>query len=271
MIRRVSLSFVYCTVGPQAPRLSVSSAPPFLPFHLTSPHATDSIRNRLLLLVPAGSRGLHRRRPGVARPLPSAATPWFTGAMTPGAWGSCGRSARSAGGKVIGVSPRLFVDKGVIDNACDELIITEDMCNARRSWSSRAMHLSPCPGASARSRNCSRCWWASSQLPQQADRGAEHRRLLQPVCGTSWSMAVSPGFVRQGTLEQMCIASSATEAIEHIRHYSPGAGVNILLDARKRPAAGWRADQLRGSGPRSRTSHGRCPPSTPRDPSAFGR
>jgi uncharacterized protein (TIGR00730 family) len=35
--------------------------------------------------------------------------------------------ARAEGAKVIGVTPQLLVDKGIADNACDELIITADM------------------------------------------------------------------------------------------------------------------------------------------------
>src|SRR4051812_8273154 len=36
-------------------------------------------------------------------------------------------ACRDAGGKVIGVTPRLFIDKGVGDCRCDELIVTDGM------------------------------------------------------------------------------------------------------------------------------------------------
>jgi uncharacterized protein (TIGR00730 family) len=35
--------------------------------------------------------------------------------------------AREAGGKVIGITPQLMVDKGISDTKCDELIVTNDM------------------------------------------------------------------------------------------------------------------------------------------------
>jgi uncharacterized protein (TIGR00730 family) len=35
--------------------------------------------------------------------------------------------ARSRGGRVIGISPRVFVDKGLADTQCDELIVTDDL------------------------------------------------------------------------------------------------------------------------------------------------
>ncbi len=44
-----------------------------------------------------------------------------------GLMGTLANAARAAGGKVIGVTPRLFVDQGVADRKCDELIITDNM------------------------------------------------------------------------------------------------------------------------------------------------
>ena len=45
--------------------------------------------------------------------------------------------ATSAGGKVIGVTPQLFIDKGIGDESCDELICTPGMRLTRsmaRRW-----------------------------------------------------------------------------------------------------------------------------------------
>jgi hypothetical protein len=44
-----------------------------------------------------------------------------------GCMGILADAARAAGGKVVGITPKLFVDKGVCDNACDELIVCESM------------------------------------------------------------------------------------------------------------------------------------------------
>jgi uncharacterized protein (TIGR00730 family) len=44
-----------------------------------------------------------------------------------GCMGAISDAARDAGGKVIGVTPRLFVDKGSADEKCDELLVTESM------------------------------------------------------------------------------------------------------------------------------------------------
>jgi uncharacterized protein (TIGR00730 family) len=44
-----------------------------------------------------------------------------------GLMGTVADAARSAGGRVIGITPQLFVDQGVGDDLCDELIITDNL------------------------------------------------------------------------------------------------------------------------------------------------
>jgi uncharacterized protein (TIGR00730 family) len=44
-----------------------------------------------------------------------------------GCMGILADAARAAGGKVIGITPQLMVDKGLADEKCDELIVTEGM------------------------------------------------------------------------------------------------------------------------------------------------
>src|SRR5687767_14574650 len=44
-----------------------------------------------------------------------------------GCMGALADAARAAGGKVIGITPRALVDKGIADERCDELIITDSM------------------------------------------------------------------------------------------------------------------------------------------------
>ncbi len=44
-----------------------------------------------------------------------------------GCMGIMADAARAAGGKVVGITPQLMVDKGIGDEKCDELIVTEGM------------------------------------------------------------------------------------------------------------------------------------------------
>jgi hypothetical protein len=44
-----------------------------------------------------------------------------------GCMGALAHAARAAGGKVVGVTPQVFVDEGLADGKCHELIVTPDM------------------------------------------------------------------------------------------------------------------------------------------------
>jgi uncharacterized protein (TIGR00730 family) len=44
-----------------------------------------------------------------------------------GLMGELADSARAAGGRVVGITPRLLVDRGLADQKCDELVVTDDM------------------------------------------------------------------------------------------------------------------------------------------------
>jgi uncharacterized protein (TIGR00730 family) len=55
-------------------------------------------------------------------------------------------AARLAGGRVIGVTPQLFVDKGVGDDKCDELIITENLRDRKAMLETRGDAFVALPG-----------------------------------------------------------------------------------------------------------------------------
>ena len=54
--------------------------------------------------------------------------------------------ARAAGGRVVGVTPRLMADKGIADRLCDELIVTETMRERKALLESRGDALVALPG-----------------------------------------------------------------------------------------------------------------------------
>ena len=55
-------------------------------------------------------------------------------------------AARAAGGRVIGVTPQLFVDKGFEDNDCDELIVTENLRDRKAMLEKRGDAFVALPG-----------------------------------------------------------------------------------------------------------------------------
>ncbi len=63
-----------------------------------------------------------------------------------GVMGAIADAVRAAGGKVIGITPRLFVDKGVSDQKCDELIVCESMRERKEMMENRGDALIALPG-----------------------------------------------------------------------------------------------------------------------------
>jgi uncharacterized protein (TIGR00730 family) len=63
-----------------------------------------------------------------------------------GPMGALANGARRAGGKVIGVTPRLLADQGVADRQCDELIITDTMRQRKAAMEERGDAFIALPG-----------------------------------------------------------------------------------------------------------------------------
>jgi len=55
-------------------------------------------------------------------------------------------AARAAGGRVIGITPKLFVDQGVGDSKCDELVVTENMRDRKAMLEQRGDAFVALPG-----------------------------------------------------------------------------------------------------------------------------
>ena len=63
-----------------------------------------------------------------------------------GMMGVLANAVRCAGGKVIGVTPQLFVDKGSADEDCDELIVTSGMRERKAAMEERGDAFIALPG-----------------------------------------------------------------------------------------------------------------------------
>lgn len=64
---------------------------------------------------------------GLGRALAQRGWTLVYGGNNVGCMGALADAARAAGGRVIGITPQLLVDKGIADNACDELVVTQSM------------------------------------------------------------------------------------------------------------------------------------------------
>ena len=63
-----------------------------------------------------------------------------------GCMGVLADAARTAGGKVIGITPELLVREGIADNACDELVVTANMRDRKAMLESRGDAFVALPG-----------------------------------------------------------------------------------------------------------------------------
>src|SRR3954468_12383983 len=63
-----------------------------------------------------------------------------------GLMGVLADACRAGGGKVVGVTPRLFIDKGVADCRCEELIVTDGMRDRKATMEQRGDAFIALPG-----------------------------------------------------------------------------------------------------------------------------
>ncbi|HEV2292927.1 MAG TPA: TIGR00730 family Rossman fold protein [Tepidisphaeraceae bacterium] len=63
-----------------------------------------------------------------------------------GTMGALADACRAAGGQVVGVTPRLFIDKGVDDKSCHELVVTDCMRSRKAAMEQRGDAFIALPG-----------------------------------------------------------------------------------------------------------------------------
>lgn len=63
-----------------------------------------------------------------------------------GCMGALADGARQAGGRVVGITPKYFIEKGLADNACDELLVTDTMRERKFLLEQRADAFVALPG-----------------------------------------------------------------------------------------------------------------------------
>ena len=68
------------------------------------------------------------------------------GGNSVGLMGKLADAARAGGGRVIGITPKLLVDKGIADEKCDELVVTESMRERKRALEERGDAFITLPG-----------------------------------------------------------------------------------------------------------------------------
>ncbi|HYO08272.1 MAG TPA: TIGR00730 family Rossman fold protein [Tepidisphaeraceae bacterium] len=141
-----------------------------------------------------------------------------------GMMGVLADAVRAAGGKVIGVTPQLFIDKCVQDENCEELIVTRGMRDRKAEMEDRGDAFIALPGGLG-----------------------TFEEIFEIICGKQLAYHDKPivllnvagyydpllamidhgaelHFIRPRARELYFVAQTVDEAIEHVRAYRPAAG-----------------------------------------------
>lgn len=139
-----------------------------------------------------------------------------------GMMGTLADAARSAGGKVVGVTPQLFLDKAVADQNCHELIVTENMRDRKAVMESRADAFIALPGGLGTLEEffeivCGRQLGYHNKPIVLLNIAGFYDPLLAMI-----DHAAGLNFVRPRARELYHVATSVAAAIDRLKQHRPG-------------------------------------------------
>jgi uncharacterized protein (TIGR00730 family) len=138
-----------------------------------------------------------------------------------GIMGALASATRDAGGKVIGVTPRLFIDKGCADQRCDELIVTETMRERKAIMEARGDAFIAMPGGLGTFEEffeivCGKILGYHAKPIVLLNIADYYAPLLAMI-----EHGLEHHFIRAKVSEVYFVARDVSGAIEHIRQYTP--------------------------------------------------
>ena len=140
-----------------------------------------------------------------------------------GMMGVLAGAVRAGGGKVVGVTPQLFIDKGVADSACDELHVTACMRERKAKMESCGDAFIALPGGLGTFEEffeivCGKQLGYHNKPIVLLNVDGYYDPLLRMI-----EHGLELNFVRPRAAGLYFVASSVEAAIEHLRHYQPPA------------------------------------------------
>ena len=140
-----------------------------------------------------------------------------------GTMGALADAARAAGGKVVGISPRLLFDKGIGDEKCDELVLTDDMRTRKRLLEERGDAFVALPGGIGTFEEVFEVLVGRSLGYHQkpivlVNVNAYYTPLLEMM-----SFGAREGFIRENVAAFWFVAGDVEEAVRHLKAWRPGA------------------------------------------------
>ena len=138
-----------------------------------------------------------------------------------GMMGVLAGAARAAGGRVVGVTPQLFMDKGVADRACDELHVTACMRERKATMEKHGDAFIALPGGLGTFEEffeivCGKQLAYHNKPIVLLNIAGYYDPLLRMI-----DHGLELNFVRRRATELYFVATTVAEAVDHIRKYEP--------------------------------------------------
>lgn len=154
-----------------------------------------------------------------------------------GLMGHLADACRSAGGKVVGITPQLFVDKGVADKACHELVVCNTMRERKGLLEERADAFVAMPGG-----------LGTFEEVFEIIVGKQLRYHAKPIVllnvndyfGPLLAMVehgIEQRFIKPSARELYFVTADVGEAVEHFRTYQPPASSDKWFSHTPPPSA----------------------------------
>jgi len=129
-------------------------------------------------------------------------------------------AARAGGGKVVGITPQLMVDKGIADEKCDELIVTEGMRERKRLMEERGDVFVVLPGGIGTLEEV-------FEILVGKSLGYHSKPIVLVNVGNFFGPLLSmlehgvkEGFVREKVKELIFVAANVSKAMEYLKKHS---------------------------------------------------
>jgi uncharacterized protein (TIGR00730 family) len=130
-------------------------------------------------------------------------------------------AARAGSGKVVGITPQLFIDKGVHDRLCDEFIVTDCMRTRKAQMEARGDAYIAMPGGLGTFEEIFEII-VGKQLKYHnkpivlLNTNDYYKPMLDQI-----ERGIEQNFIKSRAMELFYVAPNVAAAIEHIRTYVP--------------------------------------------------
>jgi uncharacterized protein (TIGR00730 family) len=153
-----------------------------------------------------------------------------------GLMGELANSVRAGGGQVIGITPQLFIDKGIGDNNCEEFLVAKSMRHRKELMETRGDAFITMPGGLGTFEEIFEII-VGKQLGYHSkpivllDINHYFDPLLEMI-----EHGIEQKFIKPRARELFFVAKTVNEAIDHIRNYQPSKPDDKWFDV---PSAKW--------------------------------